>query len=534
MTRIGSNSGSDPWKGFGSNKSFPYMAAKPKVPHDPFSGIQRQCSDGWNFHHYSRLVTWGLAKEWFSNFSSVSALDYLTQQCGEEYAKWAESRWSGLNWFGNEILFPEMLVKSHGLGELIPLVEGKLSSALKDYFNSREVMFIELPITYSDKRVVESDQQMVWVAPFGTSFGTRCFVSIESRIDQNGLERCHLFTNLLVNSRWPVASVDGIDVTKVISNYFIPLALIRLMFLAETTLPSSLISMSRLMVFNESPKHLVPKPIFSIEDYYPAFTHFPSSNDDIRVEYDIYPQVIRIGYEITSEMINNFENVIPTCVDSLVRACSIVEDGFRNYRDPNKSESFDFSFFSIAILNDTFREGQSHAGAPRWIPETHLSELRYSTMDFMHYAYTGADDAKKREICQWAADEGIGSLAVASAINTLAYSYLIPEEKFNTASWYLNEAVNLEAINESTNAMANMGAVCFKAGELDWAISWLMAALNREDKFAETEACMLLGEIYLSQDKKTEAIEYLQRGSRGPDDKFSRRCKEILSQIDET
>jgi hypothetical protein len=551
MTRIGSNSGSNRPNGLNSKKLHSFLSDSKIIPQDPFIEIEKEAVDGWNFHHLSRLITWGLSKEWFAEFAAIPALDYLRNKCGDAYEAWAKFRWGGSNWFELASIRPAMLINSEDLGTLIPLNTGSLTPALLGYLDSRDVISHEFAVTYADKKLIKAAQPMLWTAAFETSFGTRCAISIESHVDQFGVERCHLFTNLVVNSRSPDVYYElahsgvRLDLQNLRSNFTLPLLLPRLMYLAETPLPSAFFSMSRTLAFKDVPLNLIPKPIMSVEDFSIAYSH-PPNTGGTKLELDIYPQMIRVGYEITSEMIEVFEGIIPTCIDSLIRACSIVEDGFRNYRDPNKPQSFDFEFLSDGVFSNELEsngfseaiseserwiEGKQTGGMARWIPETHLSALRYNTIGLLSLAHQERNVSKKIEIFKWIANEGIGSLAVASAINTLTYSYLIPERKFEAALFYLDKAASLEAVNESTNAMANIGHIFYLMGDIDDAIYCLKLTLDREDKFAETEASMLLGEIFLSRNNKAEAIEYLQRGARGPDDKFSLRCKELLEQI---
>jgi hypothetical protein len=55
----------------------------------------------------------------------------------------------------------------------------------------------------------------------------------------------------------------------------------------------------------------------------------------------------------------------------------------------------------------------------------------------------------------------------ASAINSLAYSILIPSERFEEARLWLQDAINLDAGYESWNARSNMGACEFFSGNIE-------------------------------------------------------------------
>lgn len=58
------------------------------------------------------------------------------------------------------------------------------------------------------------------------------------------------------------------------------------------------------------------------------------------------------------------------------------------------------------------------------------------------------------------------SIRAASAINTLAYSILIPQKRFEEARLWLQDAINMEAGYESWNARSNLGLCEFFSGNI--------------------------------------------------------------------
>ena len=102
---------------------------------------------------------------------------------------------------------------------------------------------------------------------------------------------------------------------------------------------------------------------------------------------------------------------------------------------------------------------------------------------------------------------------MASAVNALVITYLLPEEDFDQAKFLLDRAIALEMINESTNALAKLGQVQFAQGKPEEAIETFEKALNRGDKFAEAEASFFLGHIAEEEGKTADAQEWWKRGA---------------------
>lgn len=70
---------------------------------------------------------------------------------------------------------------------------------------------------------------------------------------------------------------------------------------------------------------------------------------------------------------------------------------------------------------------------------------------------------------------------VASSINTLAFSYLIPDHQFDEAEQLLQRAIALGVPYESTNAKSNLGIVFFERGDLPRARLLFEEALTAGD-----------------------------------------------------
>lgn len=498
--------------------------AQPTGPSNPLANIERDLGSGStqpaiSFFQWSLQITSGLTNEWFKDFPAVPGLSYLEQTKGTEARAKAEELFKPNQWLLNEsVVHPDFHQASASLGSVVPLNQSSLAKKISSFLASKSVHGDLIPVTYSGGAVVEANSPMLWSGSWETQFGSRCFINYEVRRDVSGKEKALLFTNILINSR---VTQDGI--TAVMSHFKIPNAIEKLYFLSETPFPSSKMSQSRSSAFSGVPLHLIPKPSWSIEHSSFGITHYDTSNG-IHVDINIFPQVLRLGYVITEDMEEYFDSTISICVDALVKAATIIEDGFRNYRDVTKNPSFDHAFLSEYVLVSDTVEGEIANGWARWIPETHTSKLFY-------YGENLFENNKTRQSLQWIADEGIGSLQVGSAINDLVYFYLMPEGASELANFYLYQVMQFDVIYETTNAYTNSAQIFMKLKEYDTAISLLKKALAREDKFSETEASWLLAQIMTELGKPVEAKEFLLRGANGPDDEYSRNCREALGKL---
>lgn len=81
-------------------------------------------------------------------------------------------------------------------------------------------------------------------------------------------------------------------------------------------------------------------------------------------------------------------------------------------------------------------------------------------------AIRNKDFATAEEILVGIGEQPGFGYAAASAINTLAFSILIPQQRFEEARLWLQDAINLEIGYESWNARSNLGICEFYAGNI--------------------------------------------------------------------
>jgi tetratricopeptide (TPR) repeat protein len=300
-----------------------------------------------------------------------------------------------------------------------------------------------------------------------------------------------------------------------------------LLYLGETPFPSGLMSLSRDIAMDSLPVEFRPQPLAWVEDFGLTATLIgDGSLGQVSVDFATYPAVLKLGYVLPAMPESQLSEALSVAIDALVNTASIVQDGFLNARSDDSPAPFDHVFLS----EFAFVTGETDVidGLARWIPEPLLGALVLRTSENYYSAATESmSDPERVAVLRWIADNGSGA-SVASAINTLAYSFLIPNRDFEDAAFYLREAIDLQIIHESTNAMANYGAMLLATGEREDAEKTLLAALEQPDMFAEGEASFLLGRMYREDGDEAKAKIYFERASASQDQQFAALAKKEI------
>lgn len=513
------------------------------VPRDPFAGIQRPLSEGpggagVSFFTAVRSLAKGLSVDWFSQYHSIALGDYMDQARAEDpiagFTHDLISK-SHPDWM-NDSVYPEILAGAESLGEFVPISSSPLGQKILAFLAGRGVSGINLPAFPLGGKVIttETDEAMSWMGPWATAFGTRTFVRLEIRKDPQDVEWCYVHTNLLVATRMPLGLGKGMSKYVAVARN-----LLQQLFVAETPFPSSMAAMSRQLAYPDVPSEAWPLPLVSLDEFQLA-THVVESSSitgDISSDTNSYPKVLRAGFAVSSKSEQFFDVVIPNAVDACTRLATITEDGFRNYREPGADASFDYFYGSEYVyFNDdgfypgiTASEGLRAGGYARWVPETLLGDL----VNFTDKALVASEkESNRRQILEWMFSEGAGR-SVSSAINSLAFGYLMPEGELEAAASILHVVVDLDVLHESTNALSNLGQVQYAQGHIQEAKETLHSALDRSDKFAEGEACFHLGKIYAEEGDANRAQELWIRGAKaeelGPyQEKYAQMCRDML------
>lgn len=536
MAKIGGKGG-----GLGSSSG----PARSGVPGDPYRGISSSLdrttdASGVSWFSAGRAVAGALATSWFEQYPSVTLGEHLDSCAQKDPAAAVVKDFmliNSPNWLEDPVV-PAIFEGTESLGEFVPISESPLGAKVLAFLQGRGITGSEVPVMSLGGFIIEFDQStsggLSWFGPWGTVFGSRAFNRLEIYRDESGVEWCYVHTNLAVSTRKPS------DVNRAFCKYsFAPRSLHSQLFIAETPFPSSIMSMGRGMAYPDVPEHLFPRPLVSIDDF--AVVTYTEGDADsagnLQHQFISMPHVIRAGFAFSAEAEPHFETVITTVVDAVTNLSTIAEDGFRNYRGPEVDLPYDYVYGSEyvqeqqGILPGTHPdEGATAAGHSRFVPELMLGPLIETTERALWDMQQSEDPGHKRALLEWVVSEGAGRY-VGSAINTLCYGFLMPEEEWDLAEELLGIAIDLDQQYEATNAMCNLGQVKHARGDSDSAIEVLEAALERHDKFAESEASFHLGVIHSERGNSAKANEYWERGAAAEGEmyeQFALLCREKL------
>jgi len=513
------------------------------VPGDPFRGLEHSIlgDDGTPKGHswgvMSRAATAGIAESWFKECASMPLKDWVRREAGNKYrplgplddsgayAAEVESLVGHLSWYSDGVVFPDLIRDSSELGTFTLLSKSSLAPKILQFLSGRGVTGEEIPILAFGSNIAEIGEATMWLGAWGTSFGTRTNVWFDIRTAEDGTESAYFYANLAASTRVPERWLS--------EAFSVPAQAAALLYTAETQFPTSLMTMSRSLSWPNVPEELIPLPFLTLERNGLCCVNLGNSADGtVQADFAGYPIVLTAGYLIHESLEEHFESVIPTVVDTLTNLASIVEDGFRNYRNEETPVPFDHLLGSEYVLHDGIEEGVSTAGHARWIPETYLGDLvRVSRETYMraHPMESGPD---QKALFEWIVAEGAGAV-VGGAINSLVYRYLLPGREFDRAEWLLKKAIAMEILHESPNARANLGQVYLAQGRRDEAREiFTEAAQDERDKFAVSEASYFLGIMALEDGDREQAKSHFTRGAdvKAVDDGTHRQlCRDKLA-----
>lgn len=515
MVKIGGGSSSNPISG--------------GIPTDPFRGIEKklrgegESPQGHSWGVFTRAVTSGLAQKWFSFLDSVPVSEWVRTATDSKFkAEFVENLVGHLDTYQSGVVFPDLIRETSAIGESVLFSQSSLAPKLSAYFEREGVHGEEIPVASLGSGVAEIGESTAWLGAWGTTFGTRANVWWEIRRDETGEEHAHIFANLCVTTRplnlWFADS------------YSIPSQAAALLYTAETAFPTSIMTMSRSLSWQGAPENLIPTPFLTLERFGLVCANLGVTSDgQVNSNFAGYPVVLKAGYLVPESSAEHFATIIPPIVTALTNAQSILEDGFRNYRNESVVASFDHALGSEYVLRDGVTEGGSPEGLSRWVPETFIGALAVATAEAGNTSYALPRGPQQKALLEWIIDDGVGGW-VASAINTLVYSYLLPARDFERAESLLEMAIELEVPTESSNAMANLGQVYLGQGKRQEAIDVFTKALERYDNGAEAEASYFLGILALEDGDREAARGFFTRGAESSSTDVQRElCREKLA-----
>ncbi len=519
-------------------------------PRDPFGGLEQSIlgEDGTPKGHswgvMSRAVTAGIAQSWFQHCSTMPIPAWVEREAPSKLMtksrvepdtsgrsqKLVESMVGELSWYQDGVVLPELVRSSEDIGTFTLFSQSSLAPKILKFFADRGVLGEEIPILALGSNIVEVGETTMWVGGWATSFGTRTNTWFGIRKSEDGTESAYFSTNLAISTRVPYMWLSEV--------FSIPAQAHAMLYTAETQFPTSIMTMSRSMSWQDVPADLIPTPFLAFERNGLCCVNLGNSGQgQIQTDFAGYPIVLTAGYLIPESSEEYFDKIIPTALDTLTNLASIVEDGFRNYRNATTPVSFDHLLGSeyVIVPGDNIEEGVSTAGHARWVPETHLGELIKVSRESYQRAHGMPTGEEAKALLEWVVAEGAGAV-VGGAINSLVYSYLLPGRDFERAERLLKKAIAMEILYESPNAQANLGQVYLAQDRREDARGVLeAAAANELDKSAVSEASYFLGLMAMEDENLDEARARFMTGANeeadaGDNGKHRQLCRDKLAQ----
>jgi hypothetical protein len=490
------------------------------------------------------------ASNWFQDYGVVSAPDFIQRETGNNSEVISMLSHIPRMEMG---LVPSFEVNEDAIGEIQDIPTSELGEAILSFLAERQVSMAYKnlwPINHESQ--IEVDVQHRLEGQWGTVRRTPFIQSLEIHRDSKGKLTAYWFVDLLVSpvdmetyNIFELQDDDGSvksynlndsevwTVGQISTKLHIPVFIKQLAYMCETPFPSTqIMSMSRDIAFSNVPDSARPKPFYSIRRTALAQGYSQTlSGDSGNFLYDgsLYPQVVQFGWRIGEESIPYLENILPTVIDGLSFAMSIVEYGFDNYRDAEFPAPWDNVLGSPCVHLVDYEHGGSRRSAPQWIPNTQIGDITTRTKEIYAELSDLRLDGEIEEAHAKLAlllNDGAGPYFV-HAINTAIYSFMLPhvlegEQDLGDIEYFAQQAIEQNMYQQSTNAMSNLAIAYYLAGDLESSERWFNQALDRPDEFAESEASYFLALIADLNGDSAKAAKYRKRceaagGYEGPD-----------------
>jgi hypothetical protein len=504
-----------------------YMLQDPSefAPRSQLDGTE--AGHAWN--NLVRPMSSDFALSWFSDHEHVPFLEWVQSERDftPEGAEAIVTDFPSDSLLERSII-PDFMRSPEDLGSIVPLIDSPLGASILATLADLGVTGTPITVVGAGGIILETDIAFNWQGAWATGFGTRCNLWCQIMLRPDGREVAVFFTNLVVSTR----EIDSDFIRETTDSVVAGVPCQTLLYLAETPFPSGVMTFLRDMTWGEVQRELWPTPmVWVAEDALCSVVAGEGSGGKLEVHFATYPLAIKVGYAIEAMPAAELSKSLSVVLDSLVKAATIVEDGFRNVRNLDVSYSFDQVFKSeYDLMSESIGAVNGFA---RWIPEPLLGSLVTRTQENYELQYQSeGPEAERRASLQWIADYGAGQ-CVAAGINTLACAFLIPERDLEKASFYLRRAIEMNVWNESTNARTNFGALLIEAGELERAKAALVDALSQPDEFSEGEASLLLAQIFRAEGNESEAAEYYRRAIASGHPTYAEAAESELLKMDE-
>jgi hypothetical protein len=483
----------------------------------PSSGTESP-NDLWVNAHLK--VVEANATKWFEDFDPKTVPELFPRQL--EAHKDVHSYSPYFNGQEAGSIVPGMEINLDDLGEPDVIENTEIGRAVVAELKTRGVNFRfadSVPINHFQSIALEVGDELLgqWGTELGTPFQHHFKVFKNAAGEETGLWFVQLLASPLPLSTANEYEIEGDGVKHTLSvlddqlaqglfchgeistKIHLPILLKKIAYLAETPLPNSqMVSFSRDLAFKDIPKDARPIPTHSIlKDK--AFLSFARGNEEAgepdSFKGQIVPEMIIFGWRFGKESLTHVSSFIPTIVDGCTLAVSTVETGYNYHRRPNTNVDYDFSLCNPCKNYLDFVRGGSRLSRPQWIPVTELGDVITSCEESLRRAQAllnagERDDAWKEY--RKVNNDGVGWY-IASAINKLEWHWYLPNlvkepSALGDSEYFLNQAISLNVLNESTQALIYRGLAKMMVGDYESAEKILRDARdNRPDKFGKAE-----------------------------------------------
>lgn len=477
------------------------------------------------------------ATSWFQDLGTKTVQELFERQVAAQQLDHSHSAFFSGRVEGT--IVPSMEVDLETLGEAQVIENTELGRAVIAELNSLSVTFSfidSVPINHFSSLQLEVKDELI--GQWGTDLGSPFLHHFKVFKDKDGNETGFWFTHLLAtpvpltaSNEFEIETEEGfrsytiseeqladgmLSYGAISTKVHLPILLKNIAYLGETPLPGSqLMSFSRDLAFNDIPKPSRPTPTFSILKDASFLSHEPASEETGEASSykgQIVPELVVFGWRFGIESIDFITSFLPTIVDGCTRAVSTVEVGYKFYSAKDSPLNYDSLLSNPCSYLPDF-DGSNRLARAQWLPVTELGAL-VSVCDqkirrAKQLLISNERDAAWNEYMQ-IVNGGVGWY-IASAINSLEYHWHIPALVNNPAGlveseYFLKLAISLNVLNESTNALINLGLARMMAGDYESAEKTLYGALERPDKFGKAEIQHYRSLIYAKQGDRSRAM----------------------------
>lgn len=488
----------------------------------------------------------GNADRWFEDFDQVT----VSESYGAELSPISDgAQMLSYAARADQRIVPGFELSNESKGELQNIPDSKFGQVILSYLEAKGVsMEYKTLWPISHDAQVELGVKHRLEGQWGTENGTPFIQSLEIYKGEDGKLCAYWFVDLMA-SPVPLESFNSFEVREddgEVSTYGfsqesgnwtvgqlstklqIPVFIKQLAYLSETPFPSTqIMSFSRDMAFKEVPQEARPVPFFCLKKngLVQGFSKSLSSGlkgTSIRYDGSLFPDALQFGWRFDEAAIPHLAEIMPIAVDGCTFAMTTVEDGYENYRDLDYPAPWDDVLGSPCAFMANYESRGSRLAAPQWIPNTHIGDITSRTQEIYSEVLALKDEdkddqAKALERLNYLANDGAGPYLI-HGINSLIYSFMLPNLKdqpqaISEVEYFAGQNIEQRMMNQTTNAMANLGIAYFLVGDLDRSEETLLLALEQKDEFAEAEASFFLSLIYESKNDQVQADSFKKRAA---------------------